>query len=82
MVTQQDGEQNHTPQTRHGIVIAAVTACGDQSVEKGLIGDGAEEVADGGESGTIFQLPPSKQGLRGVQDHERTSGKGRFEYTK
>ena len=81
-MTQQDGEQNDAPQAWHGIVIAAVTACGDQSIKEGLIGNGTEEFTDGGQGGTIFQFAPGKQGLCGVQEHERTSRKRRFKYTK
>ena len=66
---QGDGQQDDAPETFDGVVIAAVAAGSVEASEQLLIGDGAEEVADGDEGGAIVEAAPSEQWLCGVDVH-------------
>ena len=73
-MAQGDGQQDDTPETFDGVVIAAVAAGSAEAGEQRLIGDGVEEVADGNEGGAIVEAAPSEQGLCGVDVHGEISG--------
>src|SRR5262249_54399167 len=67
---QGDGEQDDAPQAWDGVVVASVPAGGVQALEELLVGDGGEEVAEGGEGGEVLQVFPGEQWVGGVQQHD------------
>jgi hypothetical protein len=40
-----------------------------EAIEQRLIGNGVEEVADGGEGGMVFELSPGKERFGGMDEH-------------
>src|SRR5205823_1517555 len=62
-VPQGNGQQDDAPGAFDRAVIAAVAAGGAEAIEQRLVGDGCEEVTDGGQGGTVFQLAPGEERL-------------------
>src|SRR5437870_10092762 len=61
VMAKQDGQEHDVPQTLDGVVVAAVAAGGAEAVEEGLVRDGLEGVAEGGQGGAVVELPPGEE---------------------
>jgi hypothetical protein len=68
-MAQGDGQQHDAPQALDGEVVAALAAGGGQAVAELLMGDAAEEVAQGSQGGAVVEAGPGEEGLGGVDVH-------------
>ena len=55
--------KQHAPSDMHRVVVAAPTAILAQHSSSSRVGDGGEELFDGGQAGAVFQAIPGEQGL-------------------
>jgi hypothetical protein len=77
-VSQGDAQQQNAPEDLDGITIVAAVAAAAKVVEEFGIGDGGEEVADGGEAGGLFEFVPGEERFGGVDAQRSTPGKKGF----
>src|SRR5262249_51546749 len=66
---QGEGQDDDGPQAVDGVVVAAVAAGGAEAVEQGLVGEGAEQVAEGDQGGAVLELAPGEERFGGVDEH-------------
>jgi hypothetical protein len=72
-MAQKDGQQQDAPQNADGIVVASFGAIPAKTFEEVGIGDGFEELTNGGECGAVVEAIPGEQRLGDGDAHGEIS---------
>ena len=68
-VPQGDGQDDHSPEHAHGIIIATAATVRSQSLQQGTVGDGLEQPAKRDQGGMIFETVPGEERLLDGDSH-------------
>jgi len=68
-VPQGDGQDDHSPEHAHGIVVATATTVRSQALQQGTVGDRLEQPAKRDQAGMIFETVPGEERLLDGDSH-------------
>ena len=74
-VPQGDPQKQNSPQDIHRVVVAAMTAVLAEHGEQPFVGNGSQELFDGGQAGAVFESVSGEQGLAHGADNRDFLGK-------